>query len=122
MRIYLVEDNPFILKWLGQALEQLMNSKIIGSTASAFEACSWLAAHQAYWEVAVVDLWLAQGNGLQVIKSIAKTPYQKVVVLTNYATEQMRQLCLSAGADAFFDKSMELDEFANYVIDETTHH
>ena len=69
-----------------------------------------------------MDLWLAQGSGLQVLKSIVKTHCQKVVVLTNYPTQYMRQLCLSAGADAFFDKSLELNEFTDYVIDETTHH
>ncbi len=122
LRIYLVEDNPVILEWLGQTLEELTNSTIIGSTGSEIEACSWLTAHQANWDVAVVDLWLAQGSGLQVLKSIVKTHCQKVVVLTNYPTQYMRQLCLSAGADAFFDKSLELNEFTDYVIDETTHH
>ena len=70
----------------------------------------------------MVDLWLAQDNGLQVIQHVHRTLSQKIVVLTNYPTPQMRELCMSAGADAFFDKSTELDEFTTYVFEESAHH
>ena len=69
-----------------------------------------------------MDLWLVQGNGLQVVKHLDRTLSQKIVVLTNYPTRQMRELCMSAGADAFFDKSTELDEFTNYVFEESALH
>jgi hypothetical protein len=39
------------------------------------------------------------------------SPAQKIVVLTNYPTPHMREVCRSAGANAFFDESTELDEF-----------
>jgi DNA-binding NarL/FixJ family response regulator len=42
-----------------------------------------------------------------------------VVVLTNYATADIRQRSLALGADAVFDKSNELDEFFAYCIAET---
>ena len=122
LRIYLVEDNPIILEWLAEALEELTDTRVIGSSGTEGEACRWLSAHQCSWDVAVVDLWLAQGNGLQVIKHLKRTHSQKIVVLTNYPTPQMRELCMSAGADAFFDKSTELDEFTAYVFEESAHH
>jgi DNA-binding NarL/FixJ family response regulator len=122
LRIYLVEDNPIILEWLAEALEELTDTKVIGSSGTEGEACRWLNAHKGSWDVAVVDLWLAQGNGLQVIKHLNRRDSQKIVVLTNYPTPQMRELCMSAGADAFFDKSTELDEFTTYVFEENAHH
>jgi two-component system OmpR family response regulator len=120
-RIYLVEDNPLILEWLAQALEELAQARVVGSAATQFEACQWLTAHRDEWDAAVVDLWLAQGNGIHVIECLTTSPGQKIVVLTNYPTPHMRQLCLSAGADAFFDKSTELDEFIDYVARELGH-
>lgn len=120
LRIYLVEDNPIILEWLAEALEELTDTKVIGSSGTECEACCWLSTHS--WDVVVVDLWLAQGNGLEVIRHLQPTLAQKVVVLTNYPTSQMRELCMSAGADAFFDKSTELDEFTTYVFEESAHH
>jgi DNA-binding NarL/FixJ family response regulator len=35
----------------------------------------------------------------------------KVLVLTNYATADIRQRCLRLGADAVFDKSTEIEGF-----------
>ena len=122
LRIYLVEDNPIILEWLAEALEELTDTKVIGSSGSECEACRWLSTHQCCWDVVVVDLWLAQGNGLELIRHLTCSLAQKIVVLTNYPTEEMRGLCLEAGADAFFDKSTELDEFTDYVFQESAHH
>ncbi|MBG6070663.1 MULTISPECIES: response regulator transcription factor [unclassified Polaromonas] len=122
LRIYIVEDNPIILEWLAEALEELTSTRVIGSSGSECEACRWLSTHQCSWDVVVVDLWLAQGNGLEVIKRLHPTLAQKVVVLTNYPTPQMRELCMSAGANAFFDKSTELDEFTSYVFEESVNH
>jgi len=38
----------------------------------------------------------------------------KLVVLTNYATPDMRQKCLELGADRVFDKSHEIDGLIQY--------
>jgi two-component system OmpR family response regulator len=63
----------------------------------------------------VVGLWLAQGNGILLIKGLRPSSAQKIVVLTNYPTEHMREVCRFAGVHAFFDKSTELDDFIDYV-------
>ena len=114
-RIYLVEDNPVVLEWLTDAIEARGEARVVGSADTEAEACRWLTTHDDGWDVAVVDLWLAEGSGLQVIKSLNRTPEQRIVLLTSYPSAQVRQMCLSAGADAFFDKSTELDEFTQYI-------
>lgn len=117
-RIYLVEDNAFILEWLTEALEELTQARVIGSAATEAQACDWLTRHHDVWDMAVLDLWLAQGNGVEVMKCITKTATQKIVILTNYAPKEMRKYCLALGADAFFDKSTEIEEFTRYVMRE----
>lgn len=42
---------------------------------------------------------------------------QRVVVLSNYATAEMRTRCQALGADAVFDKSNEIDALVDYCID-----
>ena len=64
LRIYLVEDNSIILEWLAEALEELTDNKVIGSSGTECEACRWSSARSFSWDVVVVDMWLAQGNGL----------------------------------------------------------
>jgi ActR/RegA family two-component response regulator len=85
-RIYLVEDNPVIAQWLVQALEELAHARVVGSAATQAQAREWLNTHPGNWDAAVIDLWLAQGNGIQVIECLSALPAQKIVVLTNYPT------------------------------------
>lgn len=42
---------------------------------------------------------------------IYRAALHKVLVLTNYATADIRQRCLRLGADAVFDKSTEIEGF-----------
>jgi two-component system OmpR family response regulator len=48
-----------------------------------------------------------------------REPYQKVVVLTNYATDEIRRRAMDLGADAVFDKSSELDGLFAYCAEQT---
>ena len=119
LRIYLVEDSPVIRDALAESLEELVGARVVGWASTEAEAIQWLEANLSNWDLAVVDLFLLQGSGLNVVKSCSNRALrQKVIVLTNYATEPIRQRCLAAGADAIFDKATEIDEFTTYAIDE----
>ena len=119
LRIFLVEDSPVIRANLAESLEELVGARVVGGASSEDEARQWLADHPTDWDLAVVDLFLLQGNGLNVVKSCGNRDLrQKVVVLTGYATPAMRQRCLAAGADAVFDKATEIEEFTTYAINE----
>ena len=115
VHIFLVEDNPIIRDNLIPTLEDLVDAKVLGSAESEAEASAWLDAHPHEWQVAVVDMFLRQGSGLGVLRRCQqRLPHQRVVVLSNYATNDIRQRSLALGADAVFDKSNELDAFFDY--------
>ncbi|OOG36064.1 response regulator transcription factor [Polaromonas sp. A23] len=119
LRIFLVEDSPVIRDALSESLEELVGARVVSWASTEAEAIQWLAANPSDWDLAIVDLFLLQGSGLNVVKSCSSRALrQKVIVLTNYATEPIRQRCLAAGADAVFDKATEIDEFTTYAIDE----
>jgi DNA-binding NarL/FixJ family response regulator len=88
---------------------------VLGSAESEVDACTWLEAHAREWQLAVVDMFLRQGSGLGVLRCLQRRlPQQRVVVLSNYATDDMRRRSFAMGADAVFDKSNELDAFIDY--------
>lgn len=112
---FLVEDNPTIRDNLIPAMEDLVNASIVGFAETESEAARWLKAHAQEWHLAVVDLFLKEGSGLGVLASCReRAPQQRVVVLTNYATVDIRERCMKLGANAVFDKSNELDAFLEY--------
>jgi two-component system, OmpR family, response regulator len=43
-----------------------------------------------------------------------RLPNPRTVVLTNYATHDIRKRCLQLGADAVFDKSTEIEAFLQH--------
>ena len=45
-----------------------------------------------------------------------RTPRQKIVVLTNYATPDIRSRCRQLGVDAVFDKSTDIDALIAYCL------
>lgn len=117
---YLVEDNPIILTNLIETLSELVHVEIIASSASQSEASEWLQLHYGNWHLAIVDLFLKQGSGLGVLAACRdRAPHQKVVILTNYATPDIRERSVALGADAVFDKSTELDRLMNFCTEQT---
>jgi DNA-binding NarL/FixJ family response regulator len=109
-KTYLVEDSPVIRENLVGFLEDVAAAKVVACAATEKEAVDWLRAHRDDWDLAIVDLFLMQGNGFGVIRACRdRATNQKVVVLTNYATNEMRERSEALGVDAFFDKSSELE-------------
>ena len=115
MKTFLVEDNPTIRENLISTLEELAPIESVGSAQTAEEGAAWLSGGQRCWDLAIVDLFLKSGTGLRVLQACQGRPAcQKVVVVSNYATREMRLRCAELGADAIFDKSTEIDALLNY--------
>lgn len=115
LKAYIVEDNAVIRNNLVETLTELAGVQTVGYAETEQTACTWLAQHPRDWQLLVVDLFLQQGSGLGVLKGCRqRARQQRVVVLSNYATDDIRQRCLACGADAVFDKSTELDQFLAY--------
>lgn len=110
-RIYLVEDNATIRENLLDALDELIGITPVGFAECEQPARAWLTAHADTWDLTIVDLFLKQGNGFGVVATCRqRRPEQKVVVLSNYVTPDVRQRCEELGADAVFDKSTGIDD------------
>ena len=119
LRTYIVEDNPTIRENLIGTLQELACIKALGWAETENEARGWLEGHAHDWDLAIVDLFLKQGSGLGVLEACqGRRGGQRVVVLSNYATEDMRKRCTQLGADAVFDKSNEIDALVEYCMEQ----
>lgn len=117
LKTYIVEDNPTIRENLIATLEELAFVDAVGTSETENEGKHWLTEHVSEWDLAIVDLFLKQGSGLGVLAACRdRNPAQKVVVLSNYATADIRQRCAHLGVDAVFDKSNEIDALVDYCL------
>jgi two-component system OmpR family response regulator len=120
LKTYIVEDNPTIRENLIGTLEELAQIDAVGTAETENEGKAWLAQNSGDWDLAIVDLFLKQGSGLGVLAACRDRPSrQKVVVLSNYATADIRQRCTQLGVDAVFDKSNEIDALVDYCIQQS---
>lgn len=117
LRTYIVEDNATIRENLIGTLEELAAVETIGVAETETEGKEWLAKHASQWDLAIVDLFLREGSGLGVLAACRnRSADQKMVVLSNYATPDVRMRCAQLGVDAVFDKSNEIDALVDYCI------
>jgi DNA-binding NarL/FixJ family response regulator len=115
LRAFIVEDNPVILNNLIATLEELTDLRVVGTVGNEVDAVRELALRAGELDLVIVDLFLNPGSGLGVLKSAQDLKLTaRRVVLTNYATPDMRRRCTALGADQVFDKSSELDELIEY--------
>lgn len=123
LRTYIVEDNATIRENLIGTLEELASVEAVGVAETEDEGKVWLTDHQEQWDLAIVDLFLRQGSGLGVLAACrGRRPHQKMVVLSNYATPDIRMRCAQLGVDAVFDKSNEIDALVDYCIEHGSLH
>ena len=121
LKTYIVEDNVTIRENLVGTLEELTCISAVGFAETEAEAVRWLAENSEQWELAIVDLFLKQGSGLGVLQAVStRRPEQKIVVLSNYATPDIRKRCAQFGVDAVFDKSNEIDALIDFCIEQAS--
>ena len=115
--VFVVEDNLLVLESLVAALEELAPVHVVGSAADESVAVDWLAAGGERCDLVIVDIFLRTGSGLGVIAAARRRrPDTALVVLSNYATDEMRSRCLAGGADRVFDKSRDIDQLMAYCV------
>jgi DNA-binding NarL/FixJ family response regulator len=115
LKTYIVEDSPVIRENLIATLEELVPVEVVGTADDESSAVSWLARPSNDCELVIVDIFLKNGSGLGVLRAAQEHPQRhKLVVLSNYATSDMRRRCLALGADKVFDKSSEIDALLRY--------
>jgi DNA-binding NarL/FixJ family response regulator len=110
LAVFVVEDSPTLRDALVATLEDLAPVRVTGVAAGAAEALHALAAEPTPCDLAIVDLFLAQGSGLDLLQALQQRRSRvRRVVLTNAATPALRARCLALGAEQVFDKSGEIE-------------
>jgi DNA-binding NarL/FixJ family response regulator len=110
LKTYIVEDSRVIRHNLIAALEELAPVEVVGTAEDQDAAIAWLADPQHECDLVIIDIFLKGGSGLGVLERAHAMPRALVlVVLSNYATADMRRTCIAMGAKRVFDKSQEID-------------
>jgi len=116
-RVLLVEDSEVLSRRLVDLLSEPGSVAVAAQAATQSEALSRL--RDATFDVLVVDIELAEGNGVAVVRNVRQLyppeTQPLIVVLTNYASDFVRDHCYAAGADYFLDKMRDISQLKAIV-------
>jgi DNA-binding NarL/FixJ family response regulator len=115
LKTYIVEDSQVIRENLIATLEELVPLQVVGTAEDEISAIQWLTRPTSEVDLVIIDIFLKSGSGLGVLRAAHALPQpHTLVVLSNYATPDIRRKCLELGADRVFDKSNEIDALILY--------
>jgi DNA-binding NarL/FixJ family response regulator len=104
IRILLVDDHPLVREWLTNLLKQQPDFQVCGETGHAPEALQLIEATRP--DIAIVDISLASGSGIELIKDIRAGHAQVgVMVLSMHDELLYAERALRAGAGGYIMKS-----------------
>jgi CheY-like chemotaxis protein len=117
LRVFLVEDIQRMRGLLTDLFSSMGGYRVVAAASTEAEANLWLEENQGGWDLAIVDLVLDQGAGMNVIRRCKADPNGgRIAVFSSYATPGVRQHCIDLGADEVFDKS-ETERFIAWCGD-----
>jgi DNA-binding NarL/FixJ family response regulator len=103
-RVFLVDDHPLVREWLTNLINQQPDLTVCGETGNAPEALQAIEAAQP--DVAIVDITLASGSGIELVKDLKRAcPRVVVVVLSMHDESLYAERALRAGARGYVMKS-----------------
>lgn len=102
-RVLIVDDHPLLRDGLAQVINQQADLEVCGEAANAREGLAALARQQP--DVAIVDLSLDEGNGLDLIKDFhARQPRLPILVLSMHPENLYAERAVRAGARGYVMK------------------
>lgn len=103
IRLFLVDDHPLVREWLGQLLRGEADFEVVGQAEEPGPALT--AMRNSPPDIAIIDLTLRTGSGLDLIKDLrSQLPAVQVIVLSMHEELTQVERALRAGAAGYVMK------------------
>lgn len=114
LRVLVADDSPTIAGRLCEFVADLGAVEVIGPASDGGAALALFEQHRPH--VALLDVSMPVLDGIQVARAMRATGWPCVIALcTNHVEPGLRAAGLAAGADHFFNKSLELDLIGDVI-------
>ena len=109
MRVLIADNHAVVREGLKHLLAGLPEGVEVGEAGSADEALT--LARRASWDIALLDIAMPGGNGLDLLKQLRREhPALPVLILSMYPEEQYALRVLKAGAFGYLTKESATDQ------------
>jgi DNA-binding NarL/FixJ family response regulator len=102
-KVFLVDDHPLVREWLTNLINQLPDLRVCGEAPSVVDALQGIEETKPH--VAIVDLSLSEGSGLDLVRSIkVRAPDIAIIVLSMHDERFYAERTFRAGAKGYIMK------------------
>lgn len=113
-RIFLLDDHPLVRTWLMQLIEQQPDLSVCGEAGTSAKVAGQIAA--AAPDMAIIDLALPDGSGLDLIRQLKKSmPQLKMLVFSMHDERLYAERALRAGAAGYVMKRATAEELIDSI-------
>jgi DNA-binding NarL/FixJ family response regulator len=113
-KILIVDDHPLVRKGMTALISQEEDLEVCGESGEMDEALQLLGELQP--DLAVVDISLKAGNGLELVKHAAAShPNVKMLVCSMHDESLFAERCLRAGASGYLNKEAASDQVIDAI-------
>jgi len=114
VRILIVDDHPLVREWLANLLLQHPDLSVCGHAEDQATALALIAADPP--DIAIIDLTLKAGSGMDLIKDVASQfPKVATVVLSMHEEIYYAERALRAGARAYVMKRESTEQIIEAI-------
>ncbi|MBV8658562.1 MAG: response regulator transcription factor [Burkholderiales bacterium] len=112
--VFIVDDSAPLRESLKLYLADVGNVSLVGEAGSVHAAVADITAQAP--DCVVLDFQLLDGTALDVLRALRRTsPEIEFLIFTSHSSQQVRDVCLQAGASHFFDKATEIDAMLGVI-------
>ena len=102
-KVFLVDDHPLVREWLATLINRQVDLEVCGEAESAPQALQKIEAAEP--DVAIVDITLEKGSGLELIKDLRLLrPKMAIIVLSMHDESLYAERAVRAGAKGYVTK------------------
>ena len=114
IRVFLLDDHEVVRRGVRELLEVEDDLEVVGEASTAEEALARIPATNP--DVAVVDMRLPDGNGVEVCREVrSNNPSVQCVVLTSFADDEALFDSIMAGAAGYLLKQIKGNDLVDAI-------
>jgi DNA-binding NarL/FixJ family response regulator len=120
VKVVVVDDSFQVQRSLGRLLTSVAGINVVGYAEDVAGATALIDSTRP--DVVVLDVDLRnEDRGMDVLRYVVREhPGIKVIALSNFTWQAMREGFLQAGASAYFDKSLEFMQARDWITEHFT--
>ena len=112
--VVVVDDHPLLRRGVRELLDLEPSIKVVGEAGTREEALSLVRSLEP--DLTILDLNIKGSSGIEILSTLKEEdPSRRIVILTVSDSGKDLTACIQAGADGYFLKDMEPEQFLDCI-------